>query len=67
MRTIKAYVINTLRVNGIIMFMIVQVLCTYFVVVRPTEVSAPLQALWYTAALDCLISSAVIVALKNKR
>lgn len=66
MRTFRGHMINTLRINGIAMFVILQVLCLYFVIARPTEISAPLQSLWYTAAFDGLITSGAIVALKER-
>lgn len=66
MRTFRGYMINTLRINGIAMFVILQVLCVYFLIVGPTGISAPLRSLWYTAAYDGLITSGVIIALKAK-
>ena len=66
MGTFRGYMINTLRINGIAMFVILQVLSVYFLIVGPTEISAPLQSLWYTAAYDGLITAGVIIALKAK-
>lgn len=66
MRTFRGYMINILRINGIAMFVILQVLGLYFAIAKPAEISAPLQSLWYTAAFDGLITSGVIIALKRK-
>ena len=66
MRTFRGYMINMLRINGIAMFLILQVLCVYFLIVGLEEISAPLRSLWYTAAYDELITSVAIIALKAK-
>ena len=66
MGTFRGYMINVLRINGIAMFVILQVLCVYFLIVGLEEISAPLQSLWYTAAYDGLITSGAIIALKEK-
>lgn len=66
MRTFRGYMINVLRINGIAMFVILQVLCVYFLIVGLEEISAPLRSLWYTAAYDGLITSGAIIALKEK-
>lgn len=66
MRTFRGYMINVLRINGIAMFVILQVLCVYFLIVGIEEISAPLRSLWYTAAYDGLITSGAIIALKAK-
>ncbi len=67
MRTFRGYMISVLRINGIAMLVILQVLGLYFAIVRPAEISAPLQSLWYTAAFDSLITAGVVIALKEKR
>ena len=66
MRTFRGYMINSLRINGIAMFVILQVLCVYFLIAGIEEISAPLRSLWYTAAYDGLITSGAIIALKAK-
>lgn len=66
MGTFRGYMINVLRINGIAMFVILQVLCVYFLIVGLAEISAPLRSLWYTAAYDGLITSGAIIALKAK-
>lgn len=66
MGTFRGYMINVLRINGIAMFVILQVLCVYFLIVGLEEISAPLRSLWYTAAYDGLITSGAIIALKEK-
>lgn len=66
MGTFRGYMINVLRINGIAMFVILQVLCVYFLIVGLDEISAPLRSLWYTAAYDGLITSGAIIALKEK-
>lgn len=67
MGTFRGYMINMLRINGIAMFVILQVLCIYFLIVGLEEISAPLRSLWYTAAYDELITSGAIIALKAKK
>ena len=66
MRTFRGYMINMLRINGITMFVILQVLCVYFLIAGIEEISAPLRLLWYTAAYDGLITSGAIIALKAR-
>lgn len=67
MGTFRGYMINMLRINGIAMFVILQVLCVYFLIVGLEEISATLRSLWYTAAYDELITSGAIIALKAKK
>ncbi len=61
------YAIYTVRWNTIITFVIVQVIALYVTIWRPSDISATIKALWYSASLDCLISSAILLALKNRK
>lgn len=61
------YAIHSVRWNAIVTFAIVQVIALYITIWRPSDISAVVKALWYSAALDCLVSSAILVALKNRK
>ena len=61
------YVIYSVRWNTIITFAIVQIITLYVTIWRPSDISATVEALWYSASLDCLISSAILLALKNRK
>ena len=61
------YVIYSVRWNAIITFAIVQIITLYVTIWRPSDISATVEALWYSASLDCLISSAIFLALKNRK
>ena len=61
------YVIYSVRWNAIITFAIVQIITLYVTIWRPSDISATVEALWYSATLDCFISSAILSALKNRK
>lgn len=61
------YAIYSIRWNAIITFAIVQIITLYVTIWRPSDVSTVVKALWYSAALDCLVSTAIVVALKNRK
>ncbi len=61
------YAIYSVRWNTIITFVIVQIITLYVTIWRPSDISNAVKALWYSASLDCLISSAILLALKNHK
>lgn len=61
------YAIYSVRWNTIITFAIVQIITLYVTIWRPSDISNTVKALWYGASLDCLISSAILLALKNRK
>lgn len=61
------YAIYSVRLNTIIIFVIVQIITLYVTIWRPSGICATVKALWYGASLDCLISSAILLALKNRK
>ena len=67
MKTTIGYLINTIRMNAIITFAIMQCICLYFTVMRPDNVSGVLRALLYASALDSFVSCAIVIGLKNRK
>lgn len=61
------YAIYSVRLNTIITFAIVQIITLYVTIWRPSDISATVKALWYGTSLDCLISSAILLVLKNRK
>ena len=67
MGSIIGWMINTFRMNGIVIFSIMVVLCFYVTIVGISNVSAICEALWYASAFDCFISAAVVIGLKSRK
>ena len=67
MKPTIGYIINTVRWNGVAAFVVVQIMCLYVSIVRPDNLSAVFEALWYAAGLDSFVSLAIVIGLKNRK
>lgn len=67
MESVIGWMVTTFRMNGIVTFSIMVVLCLYVTIVGISNVSAIYEALWYASAFDCFISAAIVIGLKNRK
>lgn len=67
MGTFIGWAIHSCRLNGIINFIIMELICFYMTVFRPISISPILEAIWYATAFDCFVSFAITIFLKNRK
>lgn len=67
MKSVIGWTINACRVNGIINFIIVELICFYVTIFRPAGISPIIKAMWYASTLDSMVSFAVVIVLKNRK
>lgn len=67
MKSVIGWTINTCRVNGIINFVIMELICFYVTIFRPIDISPVIKAMWYASILDSMVSFVIVIALKNRK
>lgn len=67
MESVIGWMVNTFRMNAIITFSIMVILCLYVTIVGISNVGAICEALWYASGFDCFISAAIVIGLKNRK